>query len=115
MAYGIDLRRKVLNFVTNGGSKSAAEERFGVGRRAIYDWVKHGCDQAPRKPGPKGPRKLDLNKLRELAAAHGSSRKQKDIAKALGVSISTVSKGLKKLRAAGKQEDIPNVKTRKGN
>ena len=39
MAYSTDLRKRVLYFINNGGSKVAAERTFGVSRRTIYNWL----------------------------------------------------------------------------
>ena len=54
--YGIfnDLRKRVLDFITNGGSKSAAERTFRVSRRTIYNWLEAEDPYACEKPGPKG-------------------------------------------------------------
>ncbi|RKU23952.1 hypothetical protein C6500_00565 [Candidatus Poribacteria bacterium] len=35
-SYSINLRKSVLDFINNGGSKTAAERTFGVSRRTIY-------------------------------------------------------------------------------
>ncbi len=39
MAYSLDLRKKVINYVENGGSPSKAAEVFQVGRASIYRWL----------------------------------------------------------------------------
>ena len=58
MAYSTDLRKRVLDFITNGGSKAAAERTFGVSRRTIYNWLAAEDPFAYDKPGPKGPAAL---------------------------------------------------------
>ena len=58
MAYSTDLRKRVLDFINNGGSKAAAERTFCVSRRTIYNWLKAEDPFACEKPGPKGPRHM---------------------------------------------------------
>ena len=39
MAYSLDLRKRVINYLENGGSPSKAAEVFQVGRASIYRWL----------------------------------------------------------------------------
>ena len=39
MAYSIDLRKRVLDFIHNGGKKAEAARRFSVDRTTIYRWL----------------------------------------------------------------------------
>jgi transposase len=39
MAYSLDLRQKVVNYVENGGSITKAAAIFKVGRATIYRWL----------------------------------------------------------------------------
>ena len=68
MAYSTDLRKRVLDFITNGGSKSAAERTFRVSRRTIYNWLEAEDPYACEKPGPKGPRHIDYDALQQHVA-----------------------------------------------
>ncbi|RKU09004.1 hypothetical protein C6501_15770 [Candidatus Poribacteria bacterium] len=68
MAYSTDLRKRVLDFINNGGSKVAAERTFGVSRRTIYNWLEAEDPLAYEKPGPKGPRHIDYDALRQHVA-----------------------------------------------
>ena len=52
MAYSTDLRKRVLDFINNGGSKAAAERTFCVSRRTIYNWLE-AEDPSPAKTGPQ--------------------------------------------------------------
>src|ERR1700692_3956747 len=65
MRYSEDLRRRVVKYIGNGGSKVEAARRFCVCRATIYEWLKRGDDLAPGKPGPKGAHKLDWEALRK--------------------------------------------------
>ena len=68
MAYSTDLRKRVLDFITNGGSKAAAERTFRVSRRTIYNWLEAEDPFAYEKPGPKAPRHIDYAALRQHVA-----------------------------------------------
>ena len=63
MTYSTDLRKRVLDFINNGGSKAAAEQTFGISRRTIYNWLEAEDPFASDKPGPKGPRHIDYEAL----------------------------------------------------
>jgi len=39
MAYSLDYRQKVVNYVENGGSITKAAAIFKVGRATIYRWL----------------------------------------------------------------------------
>ena len=58
MAYSTDLRKRVLDFINNGGSKAAAKRTFGISRRTIYNWLETQDPLAREKPGPKPPEVL---------------------------------------------------------
>ena len=68
MAYSTDLRKRVLDFINNGGSKTAAKRTFGISRRTIYTWLETQDPLACEKPGPKGPRNIDYDVLRQHVA-----------------------------------------------
>ncbi|MDR0234060.1 MAG: transposase, partial [Zoogloeaceae bacterium] len=63
MAYSKDLRRRVLEFVANGGSKAESARRFNVSNSAVFSWLKLPPDHQPGTPGPKGSRKYDREAL----------------------------------------------------
>jgi transposase len=48
MSYGMDYRRRVVSFVSEGGSKRGAARLFKVSPNTIYEWLKRGDDLAPR-------------------------------------------------------------------
>ena len=62
-----DLRKRVIDFVRAGASKTQAARRFQVSRASVYNWVSAPDGLAYQRPGPKGPRRLDGEALR----AHG--------------------------------------------
>jgi len=63
MQYGIDLRRRVVRFIQEGGSKIEASRRFSVSRQTIYNWLSLPS-LAPVKVVHRRKRKLDWEALR---------------------------------------------------
>ena len=68
MSYSSDLRKCVLDFIDNGGSKAEAERTFGISRRTIYNWLAAETPFASEKPGPKGPRQIAYDTLEQHVA-----------------------------------------------
>lgn len=96
MAYPSIMRERVLRFIKEGGSKIAASRLFGVGRATVFLWVKQGAVSQAGKPGPKGSRKTDREKLIRLIEARPDMM-LKELAQELGVSINAVFHSLKVL------------------
>ena len=65
MRYSKDLRRRVVKYVRQGGSKAEAARRFGISRPAVYAWLSLGDNLSARKPGPRKAHKLDWEALRQ--------------------------------------------------
>jgi len=70
-AYALDLRKRVVKFVSNGGTKAEAARRFALGRRTVYRYL------AAAQTGTLSPktswghwRKLDPQKLRAHVRKH---------------------------------------------
>ena len=66
MRYSPDLRKRVLDFIQAGGSKTEAAKRFNVGRTTIYKWL--NAPFAYQRPGPRGPRSIDYDALKQHIA-----------------------------------------------
>jgi len=64
MRCSLDLRKRVIDFVRGGGSKEEAARRFKVGRASAYRWLAADDGLSYKRPGPKGPNKLDWVSLR---------------------------------------------------
>jgi hypothetical protein len=58
----------VIEFVRGGGGKSEAARRFQVSRASVYHWTNAPNGLAYQRPGPKGPRRLDWQALRQDVA-----------------------------------------------
>jgi transposase len=96
MAHSPDLRKRVLQFIENGGSKTQAARRFSVARAAIYKWLNAPDPLTCGKPGPRTPRLLDPVALAEHVKAHPDQTLD-ERARYFGVSKSCVAYGLKRL------------------
>ena len=68
MRYSIDLRKRVLDFIHQGGRKAEASRRFQVSRTAIYQGLAAPDPLTYEKPGPRKPRLLDYEALRKHVA-----------------------------------------------
>ena len=103
MAHSEDLRRRVIKYIRQGGSKAEASRRYEVGLRTVYEWLRRGGDQKPRKPGPRGASKIDMVKLARMVGDRGTDLMLKEMAKEFGVDQSAVSKALKRLGVSRKK------------
>jgi putative transposase len=71
-AYSLDLREKVMSFLSAGKKKREAMEVFGLSLKTIYRWIKRKEKGmlAESKNNVRKPRKLDPEKLREYIKNH---------------------------------------------
>jgi transposase len=65
-----DIRKRVLDFVASGGSKIEAARRFQVSRASVYNWLSKEDGLSYLRPGPRHPRKLDWDALRQYIQDH---------------------------------------------
>ena len=106
MAYSTDLRKCVLDFIDNGGSKAAAERTFGISRRTIYNWLETEDPFTCEKPGPKGPRHIDYDALKQHVADFPDNTLA-ERAKHFGVSTNGIFYALSKLNITRKKRRRP--------
>lgn len=113
-AYSEDFRKKILQALRRGATKSEAARTFGVSRSSVKRYAKlaeQGCSLAPkRRPGSKPKmgerdRRLLETDLKERPAATLSERRE-FLKKVAGVSVSdsTVSRMLKRLGWSRKKD-----------
>jgi transposase len=89
MAYSIDLRKRVVNFVRNKqGTQLAAANLFKISLWCVKQWLKRPELKAS-KPGPTAPTKLSTQKL-EQALDQTPDATLAEHAQKLGVSLTTV-------------------------
>jgi putative transposase len=107
MSYSIDYRRRVVEFVKQGGSKLEASRIFNISRATIYNWLGRS-DLAPKARG-QCDRKLKKSEL----AAHIEKFPDaflRERASHFGVKPSTVCIAVKKLRISKKNDKIRVLK-----
>ena len=102
MRYSTDLRKRILDFINNGGSIAAAERTFGVSRRTIYNYLEAEASLAYEKPGPKGPRHIDYDALEQHVADFPNSILA-ERAKHFGVLKGCISYAFEKLNITRKK------------
>ncbi len=100
MAYSIDLRKRVVGFVAEGGSKVEAARRFRVSGWCVKDWCGRS-DLAPKRHGPR-QRKLDRVALRQHVTHHPEAT-LKERAQHFGVAINAIWYALRQLKVTRKK------------
>ncbi len=103
MTYSLDLRKRVINYVENGGSVTKAAKVFQVGRASIYRWL-DSEDLEPRKVTRRN-RKLDWKALEKDLQISPEVRLI-DRAKEFGVRPSAISYALKKMKITRKKNNF---------
>ena len=96
MRYSTDLRKRVLDFIKAGGSKAEASRRFSITRVTIDRWLKAKDPFAYHKPGPRGPRSIDYDALKQQVAAF-PDQTLKERADYFGVSAFCIQYSLKRI------------------
>lgn len=106
MRCSIDLRKRVLAFVRNGGSKAEAARRYGVSVPSVFNWVRSESPLSYKKPGPRGygqsRRKMDWKALQAHVEAHPDAL-LKERAIAFKVSTNAIWYALQQLKLSRKK------------
>ncbi len=103
MRWSLDIRKRVISFVEGGGSKTEAARIFKVGVASVHRWMKPG-GLKHKRPGPKGPHKLDRAALRRHVDKHPDLT-QAERARHFGVSRHCIWNGLRKAGLSRKEND----------
>ena len=100
MTYSLDLREKVISFISDGGSKSEAMRIFQLSRDTIYRWI-NAEDLRPKEHGQRH-RKIDKEALRKHVEEYPDMylRERADI---FDVHLSSMGHMLKKLNIVKKR------------
>lgn len=88
MAYSLDLRKRVVRFVQEGGSKIEAQRRFKVSIWCVRNW----CNRSTLETtySHKGrPRKVGLEELRQYIQKHPDML-LRELAQHFGVHINSI-------------------------
>ena len=96
-AYSLDLRQKVISFISQGGSKREAAKVFNIGEDTIYRWQRrHKLGDLNPKKRTNFQTKVPLETLCKYVEEHPDHTLQ-EIGQAVNLSASKVWKHLKKL------------------
>ena len=106
MRYSQDGRKRVIDFIASGGSKTETSRRFQVSRRCIYNWLDAADPFTYEKPGSRKPYRLDPEALAEHVKKFPDST-QKERAAHFGVSQRCICYGLKKIGCTRKKRHSP--------
>jgi putative transposase len=101
MPYSLDLRKRVVNFVEQGGSISKAAQIYQVGRATIYRWLSR-ADLNPTRV-TRRQRKLDWDALRKDVEQNPDS-KLADRAQKFGVRTNAIFYALNKMKVTRKKK-----------
>lgn len=96
MAYSSDLRKRVLDFIEQGGSKSEASRLYRIGIAKIFRWTAQPKNYTAGKPGPKSGHRLNRDDL-YLAIKEKPDSLQRELAERFGVSIGAIAYALKEM------------------
>ena len=105
MAYSLDLRKKVINYIENGGSPSKASKVFQVGRASIYRWL----ERVEPIEVKRRNRKLNWKALEQDIQTNTEARLI-DRAKKFGVRPSAISYALKEMKITRKKNNLDITK-----
>ena len=101
MSYSLDLRKRVINYIDNGGSILSATRIYKVGRSTIYRWLAR-IELKPTKV-TRRQRKLDWEAL-EQDVKENPDLRLCDRALKFGVNISSIGYGLHQMKITQKKE-----------
>ena len=104
MRYSNDLRKRVLEFIEEGGGKSQAAQRFRVSRASIYNWLNMDDASVFQRTGPREPRKLNLKAL-NVHVDQYPEMTQSERAHHFKVSRHCIWYNLRKLKISRKKND----------
>ena len=103
MTYSLDLRERVVSFISDGGSKSEAIRTFKISRDTIYRWLSME-DLHPKKHGQRN-RKLDKKALRKHVEEYPDMFLH-ERAEVFGVHTSSISRALKAMKIVKKRAGV---------
>ena len=115
-AYSLDLRDKVISFISQGESKRQSSKVFGIGEDTIYRWLRrHKAGTLAPKKRTHFPQKV-VPEILVSYVEENQDHTLKEIGKALGFSASNVLKWLRRLNITRKKRprSIRNVVRKSG-
>lgn len=105
MSYGKDLRKRVLEFVAEGGSKAEAARRFSIHPSTVYEWLKTPDVIEPKKTRNCTPRKYTYEQLESFIQDYPDAF-LKEIASHFNTSVGSIFHSLKKMKITRKKRPL---------
>ena len=102
MSYSLDLRKKVISYIENGGKVTQAAKMFGIGRATIYRWLNRPNLEVTKVEHRK--RKLDWEAL-EKDVKLNPDEKLIERGKKFGVHTTAIWYALKKMKITRKKKE----------
>lgn len=102
MAYSLDLRERVVEFVEKGGSRVEAAARFKVSLWCVKDWLKRKNNLKPEKPGPQDSWKLNRHTLK-IAIENKPDATLDELAQEMGTGRTAIWHALKQMKISRKK------------
>jgi transposase len=98
MVYSLDLRKKALNYIAKGGTRSDASTIFGVTTRTLANWLcrEKQNDLAPKMNGSR-PSKINDEKLKKYIEDNPDSY-LREIAKEFSSTLQAVFYACKRIK-----------------
>jgi transposase len=114
MSYSLDLRERVLSYLSGGGKKSEASKIFGVSRDSIYRWeqLKKIKGRPIDDPPKRSFKKLDPEILKAYVKAHPDEM-LKTYAQHFNVDPMAIFKAFKRLKITRKKRLYSTKKEKK--
>jgi len=98
MAYSLDLRQRVINYIDSGGSKISASHLFSVGEKTVRNWVLLYKETGSVNPRPhRGGKRssIDSEKFKSYVDAN-PSKTLKELGAHFGLSYEGAAYNLRK-------------------
>jgi transposase len=103
VSYSVDIRKRVLAYISQGHTKYEASDVFGVGRATIYRWL--SAEDLSPKPAKTRRRKLDKVALATHVREH-SDMILRERAEHFGVRTNAIWVALRQLGISKKNDAI---------
>lgn len=103
--YGVDLRSRVLAYLSSGHTQKEACDVFSVSRKTIYNWLclkKKTGDISLNRAKQYKPSKFESNRLKDYVSAHSDAYLE-EIAVVFKGTASGVCRALKRLNITRKK------------
>jgi transposase len=105
-AYSLDLREKVISFISRGKSKRESSKVFTIGEDTIYRWLRlHKAKNLAPKKYKEYPRKIADEVLQDYIEKN-PDHTLKEIGQSVGLHSSKIWKYLKRLGITRKKRQL---------